>query len=280
MDTITPFSIQQRKMSAEEMNQLLLQKVPFKERMDAVYIPIIAQDCACYLCEDVIRLLRELKMSETKKSCRELDTCIREYREGNRKAMTFELFEDLQKKSKDVYEWIATDMFIYILQYTQTLYNKGFKTFNQQQLKVISEAYVVRQILTYVIQLDRDFSKKISSFLPIEVHYHTEDNGYSVRMIKALTDIFKAFKTPDDLDSTNIQLSYKVFQNRMHQCHIGYYECTLEGKEKEMYEKGYCRCEDCEWSSLIRAGKCNTGQRVIDTPNKRKCWRKCNLFKA
>ena len=52
-------------------------------------------------------------------------------------------------------------------------------------------------------------------------------------------------------------------------------------EEKEMYGKGYCRCEDCEWSSLIvkETGECKQGQLMIDTPEKRKCWRKCNLFK-
>lgn len=281
MRITNPFKVQQRQMSVDEMNQLLLEKVPLKERMDAVYIPIITQDCACYLCEDIIRLLRELKMSCTRRVCRELVTCIKEYRDANRRAMSphQELFEDLQSKSKAVYEWIGQDMYIHVIQYTQELYHRGINL-GTEVTKVISEAYVVRKILRYTMQLDRDFSKQISRHLPLDVKYQTDDNEYCVRMDKALTALFTEFKTPDPLDSVNIQLSYQVFQNRLKQYHIGYEEKELEGKDKEMYEKGYCRCEDCEWSSLIRAGKCNKGQRVIDTLKKRKCWRKCKLFKA
>lgn len=278
---MNPFRKQNNRISVEEMNRILLEKVPLKERMDAVYIPIIAQDCACYLCEDVIRLLRELKMSCTRRSCRELDNCIKEYRDANRRSMSPnpELFEDLKKKSKTIYDWIGQDMHIHVIQYTQELYNRGINL-GTDLTKVISEAYVVRKIIRYVLQLDRDFSVKISSHLPLGVKYQTKDNEYCVRMDKALTALFTEFKTPDPLDSVNIQISYQVFQNRLKQYHIGYEEKKLEGKEKEMYEKGYCRCEDCEWSSLIREGKCNKGQKVIDTPNKRKCWRKCSLFKA
>lgn len=161
MRITNPFKVQQRQMSVDEMNQLLLEKVPFKERMDAVYIPIVAQDCACYLCEDVIRMLRELKMSCTRKSCRELDTSIKEYRDANRRAMNIHagLFEDMQRKSKAVYDWIGQDMYIHVLQYSQELYNRGVDL-GPVVTKVISEAYVVRKILRYVLQLDRDFLSK------------------------------------------------------------------------------------------------------------------------
>lgn len=282
MRITNPFKVQQRQMSVDEMNQLLLEKVPFKERMDAVYIPIVAQDCACYLCEDVIRMLRELKMSCTRKSCRELDTSIKEYRDANRRAMNIHagLFEDMQRKSKAVYDWIGQDMYIHVLQYSQELYNRGVDL-GPVVTKVISEAYVVRKILRYVLQLDRDFSAKISSYLPFDVKYQTDDNEYCVRMDKALTSLFEEFNTPDPLDSVNIQLSYQIFQNRLKQYHIGYEEKELTDKEKEMYGKGYCRCGDCEWSSLLvkETGECKQSQRMIDTPAKRKCWRKCNLFK-
>lgn len=282
MKMANPFNAQKRKLSVDEMNQLLLEKVPFKERMDAVYIPIVAQDCACYLCEDVIRMLRELKMSCTRKACRELDTSIKEYRDDNRRVMGIHdgLFDDVQKKSKAVYDWISQDMYIHIIQYTHELYHRGIDL-GTEVTKVISEAYVVRKILRYVIQLDRDFSTKLSSYLPLDVHYQTYDNKYCVRMDKALTSLFKEFNTPDPLDSANIQISYKVFQNRLRQYHIGYEEKNPTEKEKEMYGKGYCRCEDCEWSSLIvdKTGECKKGNRIIDTPAKRKCWRKCNLFK-
>lgn len=282
MKTANTFNAQKRQLSVDEMNQLLLEKVPFKERMDAVYIPMVAQDCACYLCEDVIRMLRELKMSRTRKVCRELDTSIKEYRDSIRQEMRLHdgLFDDMQEKSKAVYNWIGQDTHIHILQYTQELYNRGVDL-GAEINRVISEAYVVRKILRYVLQLDRDFSAKISSYLPLDVHYQTYDNKYCVRMDKALTSLFKEFNTPDPLDSANIQLSYKVFQNRLRQYHIGYEEKTLTEKEKEMYGKGYCRCEDCEWSSFIvkKTGECKKGNRIIDTPAKRKCWRKCNLFK-
>lgn len=46
-----------KKLSVEEMNKIVLEKIPLEERLRAVYLPIIAMDCACYLSEDLLTYL-------------------------------------------------------------------------------------------------------------------------------------------------------------------------------------------------------------------------------
>lgn len=178
-----------RKLSVEEMNKIILEKIPLEERLRAVYIPIIVMDCACYLSEDLLTILRTLRLDDTKKTSRIIRSCVEGYRNDNYRVMRSDLYQDLSNSTKEFYNSLSRDIIIYQIQYQQAMLDKGLR-FGIEVEKLIAIAYIVRELVRFVLELDRNFSKRMSDLLGKEINYTTEDNHYCLEMIKALNGLF------------------------------------------------------------------------------------------
>lgn len=208
-----------KRLSVEEMNKILLEKIPLEERLRAVYLPIIAMDCACYLAEDLLAALRELRLENTKKVSRAIRGCIEGYRKDNLHAMRSDLYRSLSESTKDCYQWLSRDMTIYQLQYQQALLDRNLR-FGLEAEKLVATAYVIRELVGLVLELDRSFSEGISDLLGKEINYVTEDNRYCLDMRKALNELFKVLNVPDDLRTVQTDMALKVFRNRLNSISI------------------------------------------------------------
>lgn len=203
-----------KKLSVEEMNKIVLEKIPLDERLRSVYLPIIAMDCACYLAEDLLVALKELSMSETKKTSRVIRSCIEGYRSDNRKAMQTTLYKDLSATTKEFYTSIAANMTIYWLQYKQAMLNMNLDISKAAQ-KTVALTYVTREIIRFVLDMDRMFSKRISELLGAGIKYTTEDNQYCLTLVEALGQVLKAVKVPDDLRTQHTDNAFRIFKNQI-----------------------------------------------------------------
>ena len=110
-----------RKLSVEEMNKIILEKIPLEERLRAVYLPIIVMDCACYLSENLLLILRTLRLDDTKKTSRVIRSCVEGYRNDNYRIMRSDLYRDLSSSTKEFYNSLSRDITIYQIQYQQAL---------------------------------------------------------------------------------------------------------------------------------------------------------------
>lgn len=208
-----------RKLSVEEMNKIVLEKIPLEERLRAVYLPIIAMDCACYLSEDLLIILRTLRLDNTKKTSRVIRSCVEGYRNDNYYVMHSDLYQDLSNSTKEFYNSLSRDMQIYQLQYRQAMLDRKLNLGLEVE-QLVSVAYIVREIVQFVLELDRQFSKRMSDLLGKNINYTTEDNHYCLEMIKALNGLFSVLQVPGDLRTEYTDRAFGVFKNRLHSVRI------------------------------------------------------------
>ena len=208
-----------RKLSVEEMNKIILEKIPLEERLRAVYIPIIVMDCACYLSEDLLTILRSLRLDDTKKTSRTIRSCVEGYRNDNYRVMRSDLYQDLSNSTKEFYNSLSRDIIIYQIQYQQAMPDKGLR-FGIEVEKLIAVAYIVRELVRFVLELDRNFSKRMSDLLGKEINYTTEDNHYCLEIIKALNGLFDILKVPGYLRTNQTDMAFRVFKNKVNSIKI------------------------------------------------------------
>lgn len=280
MNTINPYKKQQHKLSPAEMAKIVADTTPINDRLRATYLPMVAQDCALRLCEDLVATFISRGRSTTKKCCRELKSASTEYNLAIAKAMGPQLYEYFKEQSKQQYEKIATDMVIYQLSFSQALLDKHVNA-EPTMRQLVCKMYVIRRIIEYTLQLDRDFSKKLSDLLPLDIHYTTDDNECCVRIEKALKDLTILLGYPADLSSVNIELSYKVFNNRIMSITAFDVEPTDENYKLHR-AAGRCTCQHCalrhqlQISKDKKSAKCPTANKSV----KSLCvWRKCSFYK-
>lgn len=202
-----------KKLSVEEANKIILEKVPMEERLKSVYHPMIAMDCSLYILRECLTQIRNMGLSKTKKPYRELMECDKNYCNDNYRAMQPTLFKRFTEQTKELYKIWGTDFIIFRLQYSQSLLNKNIKVSSQVAM-IAALACVVRKINMYVINLDRSFSDRISELLGKDIHYQTSDNGYSLRIVKAIDDLLGVLGVPY-IDTKHTELAMKVLDVKL-----------------------------------------------------------------
>ena len=155
---------EQKKLSVEEANKIILDKVPMEERLKSVYYPMIAMDCSLYVLRECLEQIRNMGSSKTKKPYRELMECDENYCNNNYNAMQPALFKKFTEQTKELYKIWSKDFAIFRTQYSQGLLNKNINVSLQVAI-IASLACVVKRINMYVVSLDRSFSDKISELL-------------------------------------------------------------------------------------------------------------------
>ena len=206
---------QPKRLSVEEMNKIVLERIPLEERLRSVYLPIIAMDCACYLVDDLLVTLKSQRKHDTRKNSRGLRACSEGYRGDNYSVMRSELYQNLSETTKGFYNSLATDMFIYQLQYGQALLNRRMHLDTLEEERIMTLSYIIRDIAQYVIALDREFSRRISDLLGKNIHYTTEDNGHCKQLIVETNKLLDLLGVPKDLSTPNTELSLNIFKNKL-----------------------------------------------------------------
>lgn len=207
-----------KKLSIEEANKIILEKVPIEERLKSVYHPMIAMDCSLYILRECLAQIRNMGLSKTKKPYRELMECDKNYCNDNYRAMQPTLFKNFTEKTMELYKIWGTDFIIFRLQYSQALLNDNIEV-NQQVAMIAALACVVKRINMYVVSLDRSFSNRISELLGKGITYQTSDNRYSLRIIKAVDDLLEVLGVPY-IETTHTELAMKVLDVKLKDTNI------------------------------------------------------------
>lgn len=202
-----------KKLSIEEANKIILDKVPMEERLKSVYHPMIAMDCSLYILRECLAQIRTMGSSKTKKPYRELIECDKSYCNDNYHAMQPTLFKKFTEQTKELYKIWSNDFVIFRIQYSQALFNKNIEV-SKQVAMIAALACVVKRINMYVVSLDRSFSNRISELLGKGITYQTSDNGYSLRIIKAVDDLLEVLGVPY-IETTHTELAMKVLDVKL-----------------------------------------------------------------
>lgn len=202
-----------KKLSVEEANKIILEKVPMEERLKSVYHPMIAMDCSLYILRECLAQIRTMGSSKTKKPYRELIECDKSYCNDNYNAMQPTLFKKFTEQTKGLYKIWSNDFVIFRIQYSQALFDKNIEV-SKQVAMIAALACVVKRINMYVVSLDRSFSNRISELLGKGITYQTSDNGYSLRIIKAVDDLLEVLGVPY-IETTQTELAMKVLDVKL-----------------------------------------------------------------
>lgn len=207
-----------KKLSVEEANEIILKKVSIEERLKSVYLPMIAMDCSLYILRECLDKIRNMGLSKTKKTYRELMDCDKNYCKDNYSAMQPALFKKFTEQTKELYKIWGNDFVIFRFQYQQALFSKNLEISSQVAM-IASLACVVRRINVYVINLDRSFSNRISELLGKDIEYKTTDNEYSLRIIKAIDSLLEVLGVPY-IDTAHTDLAMKVLDVKLKETNI------------------------------------------------------------
>lgn len=202
-----------KKLSVEEANKIILEKVPIEERLKSVYHPMIAMDCSIYILRECLAQIRTMGSSKTKKPYRELMECDKRYCNDNYHAMQPTLFKKFTEQTKELYKIWSNDFVIFRFQYSQALLSKNIEV-SKQVAMIAALACVVKRINMYVVSLDRSFSNRISELLGKGITYQTSDNGYSIRLIKAVDALLEVLGVPY-IETTQTELAIKVLDVKL-----------------------------------------------------------------
>lgn len=208
-----------KRLTEEEANNLVLDKIPFEERMRSVYHPLFVIDCALYAIEDITTLLVEMQKSSTKKDCRKIKENVASYQRDNYRVMQSSLYNDIQERSKKFYEEIMLSLYIFQLQYQQQLLKRGI-CLTKDVEALIAKCFLARELLMFAQKLDKDFSNRMSELLGTTITYTTEENPYCGNIINALEGIIKTLGSPLDLHSSELDTCIKVFSNKVKEIRV------------------------------------------------------------
>lgn len=128
--------------------------------------------------------------------------------------MHSDLYQELSNSTKEFYNSLSRDMQIYQLQYRQAMLNRKLNLGLEVE-QLVSVAYIVREIVQFVLELDRQFSKRMSDLLGKSINYTTKDNHYCLDMVKALNGLFSVLKVPGDLRTNQTDMAFRVFKKQI-----------------------------------------------------------------
>lgn len=195
------------------MNKLILERVPLEERLKAVYLPVAVMDCSCYIADELLGYLKLSGKDCTKKGSRLIKSSVEQYRKDNYSVMRAKLYADLSDKTRKFYESIIRDFQMYKLQYRQELLNRNISANGLETAIVMT--YILKELVNYSLELDRDYAAKISSYIGNELHYRVEANQNCLNIIAGADSILTSLELPLSINSGNIELSYKIFKNNI-----------------------------------------------------------------
>lgn len=208
-----------KRLSENEMFQIVLERVPLEERLKSVYVPIIAMGCALYLVEDLLSLLRTVKFDKTKKSSRIITEASKNYVRSNNTVMTKELQDILKEKVDTFYSGVSKDLTILGLQYAQALLDKGLQKPSSESM-ILNYAYTIKVVVSLITRMDREFSKRISDILGKDIVYKTEDDGNCIRLLEGIDKLILSLDAPLELDSSRIELATKIVTIKLNNLNI------------------------------------------------------------
>lgn len=202
-----------KQLSTERMNEVIRERVPYEERMKFTYLPIIVMDIACNIGDDVLNMMKAYKSESTKKYNRVLRQHIKEYRQENEMAMKSELFANISCFTNELYMALAKDLTIHQLQYQQALLSNGI-TMHPSMCNIVAYTSVIKRLLHYVMDCDRQYSKIVSERLRGAYTFRVQDCIHCLSIIRAINEMFKDMDIPE-LKSDNIDLAFKIFKNKL-----------------------------------------------------------------
>lgn len=208
-----------QELSVEMMNKILLEKVPLKMRMEAVYVPLVVMDCACYLADDLLILLAQARYDGTKKSSRAIREYVQNYRSDNRTVMHSDLYKNLSEFTKGFYNSVCKDITIWGLQYQQELLNRKIYL-DTMRSKLVALCCVIQRLASYMLALDRHYSDEIQKLLGHGIIYTIQDNPNAMGIVRETDNLMSALgivPTAFDKVSANINTAFKVFENKLKQ---------------------------------------------------------------
>ncbi len=207
------------KLTEKEANRIVLEKIPFEERMKSVYYPLFTIDCASYVIEDIMADIVSLGKSGTKPAYRVLKKNIQEYQKANMEVMKSDLYNSIRKYTKEFYQEIYMSLFIFQMQYQQELLRR--KIYLDKFVEaLIAKCFLARELIRYSQSLDKQFSKRMSSLLGVNIVYVTEENTYCRYIVSSLEGLIKALGSPTDLESPTMIDSLRAFGNKLNKLKI------------------------------------------------------------
>ena len=109
-----------KQLTQQEMNKILLEKVPLEDRLRFTYIPLYLTEVATIMVVDVLDKLAELRLIETKKICQSLRTLIRDVDKDRYQQMGKRLYDICHTKALEIKR---------ALDYSLTVYRHSYWTY-------------------------------------------------------------------------------------------------------------------------------------------------------
>ena len=104
---------------------------------------------------------------------------------------------------------------IYELSYNSAVMNIQQRGCGGNKSMALAICYVIKSILNYILEFDREMDASIRKKLGPSITYVTEDNVFCVKILKQIDLLIDFLNGPRNIDSKHISLSYAIFKKEV-----------------------------------------------------------------
>lgn len=204
-----------KQLTQQEMNKVLLERVPLEDRLRFTYIPLYLTEVATIMVVDVLDKLAELRFTETKKICQSLRMLIRNVDKDRYQQMGKSLYDICHTKASEIKRALDYSLTVYRNSYWTYLRNLSSPNFSPDETDILSRTFVATRILGYITEYDRWAISQIKEYVSNDFTYTASPDPYPISLRNHLIQLICAFKANPVWETDNTELSYQVFKNKV-----------------------------------------------------------------
>lgn len=204
-----------KQLTQQEMNRILLERVPLEDRLRFTYIPLYLTEVATIMVVDVLDKLVELRFTETKKICQSLRMLIRNVDKDRYQQMGKSLYDICHTKALEIKGALDYNLTVYRNSYWTYLRNLDSPKFSSDEVDILSRAFVVTRMLKYITEYDRWAISQIREYVSNDFTYIAFPDPYPISLHNDVIKLICAFEANPVWETDNTELSYQVFKNKV-----------------------------------------------------------------
>ena len=192
------------KVSPEEMSKILAEKIPLEDRLRSAYLSTILLDVVGVISKQLLEALKSMRSPATLQNSRNLRSAIQDYYDSNIKAMKPQLYFRIHQKSLRFFKKICRHLTIFEYSYSAAIMKArgGGKCADM----ALSICYVMKVILRYIIEFDREMDASIQKKLGPFIQYRAEDNVFCVEILRQVNLIVELLGGADTVENEHTAL--------------------------------------------------------------------------
>lgn len=200
----------------KKLDELML-SIPEGVRLKIAYNPLIMLTVVFNISNDLVSMLADNKISETKKHSRSIRDLVSKHNTAYFRSLPFEVAESIKEFASKCKSMFEMDLQKYYFSYTRSILNEpSFKLGNDASY-IFAWAYIIKDLNSLVLEFDKESFDIIQSYASkMKVMYTANEDQFCIYMNQVVDDMLKTVNLPMQYDNLNISTAKQIFRNYIH----------------------------------------------------------------